>query len=181
MQVTFKLEGQQIASAAFKEVLDKVNDRKKISKEVVRPAAKILLKVMREYAPVLDTAPAFNVYKTRKKNAGMRAPNGMGQIYVSIKPQQLKKSIGIFQTKKSSSSGALYVGPRYKKGVWKKPEKGGWFMHMVQFGTEFVSPQPFVMPALRGTAKGVANKMEQGLNKLLSRVCKKNNKVLEYK
>ena len=180
MEVSFKLEGQQIASAAFKELLDAVNDRKKVEKEVIRPAAKILKKVMRQLAPVLNES-SFDVYRTSKKDSGMRAPNGMGNIYVSIKPQQLRKSVQIFSTGKSRKSGALYVGPKYKSGVWKKPDKGGWYMHMVQFGTASVSPQPFVAPAMRGSSKGVANLMELGFKKILKRVCSRNKNVIEFK
>lgn len=165
--ITTRLEGDQIVLDGFKRLTDVVNDRKKIRKEVIMPAAKIVKKVMIGLAPRLDTAPAFNVYRTPKQKKGMRAPNGMGNIYVSIKPGQLKKSIKVFSTRNSSRNGALYIGPKYKSGVWKKPDKGGWYMHMVQFGTDSVKPQPFVKPALLATRKGVGNLMANNYKKLI--------------
>ena len=161
--ITMKLEGNALASSVFKQVIRDVNDRKMIIKEVIRPAAKIVNKVMKGMAPVLSGHAAFNVYRG-------------GEIYVSIKPKQLKKSVGIFTTPSTRKAGALNIGPRYKKGVWTKPEKGGWFMHMVQFGTAFVEPQPFVLQALLSTKSGVGNLMKKGMEKRVRQVVKKDGK-----
>jgi len=179
--ITAELEGNQIALDGFDTILDIVNDRQKVKREVIHPAAKIVKKVMIGLAPLLTTATSFDVYRTPKASGSMRAPNGMGKIYVSIKPGQLKKSIKAFTTRRSSKSGAMYIGPKYKSGVWKKPEKGGWYMHMVQFGTEFVKPQPFVKPALLATKKGISNMMEKNYKKVLSQAVSKTNGVFELK
>ena len=174
-----KVEGANLATSAFKNIIKDVKDRKTMVKEVLLPAAKIVKKVMIGMAPILS-APVFNVYRTPKAKAGMRAPNGMGKIYVKNKPGQLKKSISYFHTKATRKAGAINIGPRYKSGVWKKPEKGGWYMHMVQFGTDSVKPQPFVLQALIATKKGVSNMMEIGMNKRLQKAVAKNgNGVIE--
>ena len=180
--ITMKLEGGNLASSAFIGVMKDVKDRRKMIKEVILPAAKIVKKVMIGMAPMLTTAPSFNVYRTPKLKQGMRAPNGMGKIYVAIKPGQLKKSISYFHTKATTKAGAVNVGPRYKKGVWLKPEKGGWYLFMVQYGTDSVKPQPFVLPALLSTKKGVANLMEKNMNKRLKTIVSKNGKnILEFR
>tara|TARA_R110000824_G_scaffold3916_3_gene18710 strand:+ start:4693 stop:5235 length:543 start_codon:yes stop_codon:yes gene_type:complete len=170
--ITMKLDGSNLATSAFLNITKDVKDKKTMVKEVILPAAKIVKKVMIGMAPILSS-PVFNVYRTPKAKAGMRAPNGMGKIYVAIKQGQLKKSISYFHTKATRNAGAINIGPRYKKGIWKKPEKGGWYMHMVQFGTDSVKAQPFVLPALLATKKGVANMMEIGMNKRLKRIVAK--------
>jgi HK97 gp10 family phage protein len=178
--ITAKLEGSEIAIKGFKTILDVVNDRRKIKTQVIHPAAKIVKKVMIGLAPKFN-GTSFDVYRTPKASGSMRAPNGMGKIYVSIKPGQLKNSIKAFTTRRSSKSGAMYIGPRYKSGTWKKPEKGGWYMHMVQFGTQFVKPQPFVKQALLATKKGISNLMEKSYKKLLAEGANKTLGVFEVK
>tara|TARA_R110000796_G_scaffold15533_2_gene49317 strand:+ start:8909 stop:9415 length:507 start_codon:yes stop_codon:yes gene_type:complete len=161
--ITMKLEGGKLTSQIFWDITRDIKDRKEIIKTVIKPAAKIVLKVMRETTPVLEGHPAFNVYRN-------------GKLYVSIKPKQLKKSVGIFSTPATRKAGALNIGPRYKKGVWTKPEKGGWFMHMVQFGTAYVEPQPFVLQALMSTKSGVSKLLQMGMEKRLKQVVRKDGK-----
>ena len=161
--ITMTLEGASLANSVFKNISTDIKEKRKIIKEVIKPAAKIVLNVMRATAPVMDKYPAFNVYRG-------------GKIYVSIKPKQLKKAVGIFSTPSTRKAGALNIGPRYKKGVWTKPDKGGWFMHMVQFGTDKVKPQPFVLQALLSTKSGVGNLMEKGMQKRLKQVVMKDGK-----
>tara|TARA_R110000751_G_scaffold90246_1_gene177256 strand:- start:16152 stop:16658 length:507 start_codon:yes stop_codon:yes gene_type:complete len=161
--ITMKLEGGSLANRVFFNVTRDIKDRRKIIKEVLKPAAKIVAKVMKGDAPVLTMAPAFNVYRG-------------GKLYVSVKPAQLKKSVGIFATASTRKAGAINIGPRYKKGVWTKPDKGGWFMHMVQFGTAYVRPQPFVLQALLKTKSGVGSLMKKGMEKRLRQVINKEGK-----
>ena len=171
--IWMKLEGENILIADFQKIGHKMEDKKKLFKDVLRPAARIVVKTMRGMTPVLKSAPAFNVYRTPKLSGKMKAPKGMGNIYVAIKPNQLKKSVFYFQTPASRRSGGVNIGPRYKRGVWMKPEKGGWFMHMVQFGTDFVEPQSFVLPALVASRAGVATSMKKDMKGMLKEVTKK--------
>ena len=48
-------------------------------------------------------------------------------------------------------------------------------MHMVQFGTDKVKAQPFVMPALLATRKGVGNLMKKLMAKRIAAGVKKTN------
>tara|TARA_R110002051_G_scaffold103198_1_gene174955 strand:- start:18159 stop:18719 length:561 start_codon:yes stop_codon:yes gene_type:complete len=178
--ITIELKGKGLFFDAMKGIVRGVNEPKDLVKEVIRPAAKIVAKVMRQKTPVLKSG-VFNVYRTPKLSGKMKAPKGMGVIYAAIAAGTLKKSVGIFTTPASKKARALNVGPRYKRGVWKKPTKGGWFMHFVQFGTDSVAPQPFVLPALLASRSGAGNLMKKNMGKLLARVVTKNGKgVITY-
>ena len=176
-----RLEGEKEVNAAIRAIIKDTNNRKTLIKEVMRPAAKIVTKVMREMAPKLDSAPVFNVYRTPKLSGKLKAPKGMGKIYVSSKPGQLRKSIFHFQTKATRRAGGIAIGPRFKKGVWIKPEKGGWYMNIVQTGTDTVQAQPFVVPALMSTRKGVGNLMVRNLKRRLKTTVSSVGKGLEFK
>ena len=161
--ITMRMEGNVLASSVFSNVVKDVKDRRKMIKEVIKPAANIVMMVMRKMTPVLTKHPAFDVYHG-------------GKLYVTIRPNQLKKSVGLFSTPSTRKAGAINIGPRYKKGIWTKPNKGGWFMHMVQFGTAFVQPQPFVLQALLSTKSGVGNLMKKGMEKRLRQIVVKEGK-----
>ena len=179
--ITMNLEGHKEMGVAIGTIIKGVNDKKAIIKEAIRPAAKIVTKVMRQKAPKLTGYPSFNVYRTPKQKPGTAAPKGMGKIYVKIKPGQLRKSIFHFATNATRKAGALNVGPRYKKGVWAKPEKGGWYMHMVQFGAQNVKAQPFVSQALIASSKGAGNLMAIGMKRILKNAAAKTGGKIEIK
>tara|TARA_R110000823_G_scaffold17068_1_gene54299 strand:+ start:2939 stop:3442 length:504 start_codon:yes stop_codon:yes gene_type:complete len=160
--ITMKLEGANLFDDAIKDIVKGTGNKKIMIKEVLTPAAKIVSNVMRQMAPKLDTK-SFNVYRN-------------GKLYVSIKSGQLKKSISYFSTKASRKQGSIYIGPRFKSGIWKKPEKGGWYFHMVQVGTSLIKPQPFVLQALLSTKQGVSNLIEKGINKRLKKIVSKDGK-----
>ena len=103
--IDIKLENSEIIEKGLIALGGKLRkNKKKISSKVLKPSAKVVEKVMKSYAPVMTKYKAFNVYRTPKLNSGMRAPKGMGKIYVSIKPRQLRNSIGSFQTKAAKNS-----------------------------------------------------------------------------
>ena len=173
--ITFKLENQNIVSEALENIALSMQDKKKLEKQVLMPAAKIVVKVMRAKAPKLSGNRPFDIYRTAKLKKGMRAPKGMGQIYASITPNQLKNSINWFRTTATRKYPALNIGPRYKKGVWKNPDKEGWFMHFVQAGfrgKNKVAPNTFVMDSLIATKNGVSNLMKVRTLKLLDKMVK---------
>jgi HK97 gp10 family phage protein len=166
--MSIELENRKLIEDAMIALGGKMRKNKaKITSKVLRPGGKIVEKVMKTYTPVMTKYKAFNVYRTPKLNRRLKAPKGMGKIYVSIKPRQLRNSIGVFQTKAAKNSPYVIIAPKFKSGVWLRPEKGGWYMQMVQFGTDRVKPQPFVGRALRGTASGVANLLKKNMAKLV--------------
>jgi|TARA_R100000773_G_scaffold26748_2_gene23226 HK97 gp10 family phage protein len=158
---------------------DMRKNKRQISKEVLKPSAQIISKEMKSIAPKLKGAQSFNVYRTPKLSGKLKAPKGMGKIYVKIKPGQLKKSIAPYQTKAGRKSPYFLIGPKYKFGVWTKPEKGGWFMHFVQFGTDTVKAQPFVGTALRNKGSQAGKLMENNLKILTKKTAKKNKLELK--
>ena len=166
--ITMELENRKLIEDAFILLGGRLRgNKRKITSKVLRPAGKIVEKVMKSYAPVMTKYKAFNVYRTPKLDRRLKAPKGMGKIYVSIKPRQLRNSIKVFQTKAAQKSPYVIIAPKFKSGVWLRPEKGGWYMQMVQFGTDRVKPQPFVGRALRGTASGVSNLMKKNMATLV--------------
>jgi HK97 gp10 family phage protein len=176
--IDIKLENSEIIEKGLIALGGKLRkNKKKISSKVLKPSAKVVEKVMKSYAPVMTKYKAFNVYRTPKLNSGMRAPKGMGKIYVSIKPRQLRNSIGSFQTKAAKNSPYMIIAPKFKFGVWTKPEKGGWYMQMVQAGTDTVRPQPFVGRAYRGTRSGVSNLLRKKMSELVVEEAKQINGI----
>lgn len=182
MNITVDFEGAVWMDDKLKEIGVDMNNNKQIIKRILKPAAKDVVKKMRIMAPILTSAPSFNVYRTPKISNKMKAPKGMGKIYVKIKKGQLAQSINWFQTPASKKAPAINIGPRYKRGVWRKPDKGGWYMHMVQFGTDFVESQPFVLPALMASVNKVSSTMKRGAKKMLvSSVAKRGQGKIEVK
>tara|TARA_R110000824_G_scaffold5803_2_gene26718 strand:- start:782 stop:1327 length:546 start_codon:yes stop_codon:yes gene_type:complete len=171
--IKMKLEGTQMFSTELRNIGLSMQDKKKLIKEVILPSAKIVRKTMREAAPKLEGAPSFNVYRTPKISGKMKAPKGMGVIYAKIKPGQLKKSVGIIRTSATRKYPALNIGPRYKKGVWVNPEKGGWYMHMVQFGTPTTIAKPFVLQSFIAVESLVKRLLENDTLKMLKRMVRK--------
>ena len=147
--------GDRETRAAFLRIAKELGNDNEMIKKVIRPAARPLVKAMQELTPALKGGKDFKVYRTPKKNKKQRAPKGMGKVVYNIKSGTLKKSIGIFTTKSSRNMPAVYVGPRYKFGKWKDAETGGWFWPFVQFGTDFVKANTFVLKAAMATRSNV--------------------------
>ena len=171
--ITMKLEGAKMFSMELRNIGLSMQDKKKLIKDVILPSAKIVRKSMREAAPKLEGASSFNVYRTPKWNKNMRAPKGMGVIYAKIKPGQLKKSVGIIHTPATRKYPGLNIAPRYKKGVWKNPEKGGWYMHFVQFGTPTTIAKPFVLQSFVAVESMIKRLLENDTLKMLKRIVRK--------
>lgn len=162
--ITVELEGGPQFQSALERIARDIRDPKLFLSKVLRPAARPLVEAIAGATPKLSGYPSFDVYRTPKKSNKMKAPKGMGKIYVKIKPNQLKDSIGVFTTAVSRRAPAVYVGPRYKFGKWKKPDLGGWYWAMVQYGTPTVDADPFVMKGLL-MARGNIIKYAEGLMK----------------
>tara|TARA_R100000656_G_scaffold14887_2_gene14622 strand:+ start:2449 stop:2952 length:504 start_codon:yes stop_codon:yes gene_type:complete len=156
IDVNLKATNHNEYALMFKAIAADLTDKEIISK-VLRPVGNVFVKSIKDTTPVLDRP--FKVYRNQK-------------LYTTIEPGTLKNSIGIIQTASSKLFPGLYIGPRYKYGKWKKPNIGGWFMHMVQFGTEFIKPNPFVLRGfLAARATGIAmleKKLKSVLKKIVS-------------
>ena len=148
--ITMKLEGAKMFSMELRNIGLSMQDKKKLISQVILPSAKIVRKSMREAAPKLEGASSFNVYRTPKWNKNMKAPKGMGVIYAKIN-----------------------IAPRYKKGVWVNPEKGGWYMHMVQFGTPTTIAKPFVLQSFVAVESMIKRLLENDTLKMLKRMVTK--------
>tara|TARA_R110002020_G_scaffold159525_8_gene343430 strand:- start:77 stop:631 length:555 start_codon:yes stop_codon:yes gene_type:complete len=180
IDIQANVTGDNELALAFKNIAKELENDAAVIREVLKPPAKIIVKSMRTAAKPMGKD--FVVYRTPKKKKGMRAPNSMGKIYATIKSGTLARSIGIFQTKISKRWPSVYIGPRYKKGVWTDPEKGGWFLNMVQYGTPFVKPNPFIMKGFnagKSAAKSLLLKLMKKKVKKIVTKAGKNKMVLQ--
>lgn len=181
--IEFHPEGFQQVSKQLEAIALGVDDKRKVVKQVLRHGAKIVNKTMKDKTPVIKGGETFNVYRTNKINKGQRAPKGMGKIYVKIKPGTLRKSVGIFQTKASRKFPGINIGPRFKSGVWKSPEKGGWFQYFVQTGSRGkfnVPPVTFVADSFRATSAKVKTVLETKMKSFVHRLVKANGSQLSF-
>tara|TARA_R100001244_G_scaffold121245_1_gene90879 strand:+ start:6471 stop:7016 length:546 start_codon:yes stop_codon:yes gene_type:complete len=168
--------GDEQTRKAFLRIAKALGNDNELIKKVIKPAAKPLVKAMRELAPELQSAPVFKVYRTPKKSRKLKAPKGMGKVVYTIKSGTLKKSIGIFTTPNSRKMPAIYVGPRYKFASWKAPEKGGWFWPFVQFGTDLVKANTFILKAAMATRSNVLGIAKSLAKKRVVEVVNKNGR-----
>lgn len=71
-----------------------------------------------------------------------------GEIVATYHPGNLRRSIRALIFSKSD---AVFVGPKIDKsgsgGVFKGARTDGYYAHMVEFGTAYQRPQPFMRPA----------------------------------
>lgn len=55
---------------------------------------------------------------------------------------QLRESVGIIVGRPGRKTQAnLYVGARFRQGVWRDPARGGWYFHFVSKGTKYQEAQ----------------------------------------
>jgi hypothetical protein len=167
--ITMQMEGTDIVSKSLRNIGLSMRDKKVLIKDVIRPAAKVVNGVMQGKAPILQDGATFNIYRN-------------GSIYAKINKGQLKKSVGIFSTAATRRYPALNIGPRYKGGSWKSPEKGGWFFYFIQLGVRGnnkVAPNTFIMDSYQATKNPAASIMTTNILKMLKRMNKVNGDHFE--
>jgi hypothetical protein len=167
--ITMQMEGTDIVSKSLRNIGLSMRDKKVLIKDVIRPAAKVVNGVMQSKTPILQDGATFNIYRN-------------GSIYAKINKGQLKKSVGIFSTAATRRYPALNIGPRYKGGSWKSPEKGGWFFYFVQLGVRGnnrVAPNTFIMDSYQATKNPAASIMTTNILKMLKRMNKVNGDHFE--
>lgn len=140
----FEIEGIEEVMRSLRNIREEMNNDSTFIKEVLNPVARPVRKKMRDEVSVLKVAEFFKVYRTPKLFKKLRAPRNKGHVAYKIKSGNLKKSIGLFTTRKSRKSPAVYIGPRYTMGRFKDPEIGGWYLNIVQVGTDKIPANPFV-------------------------------------
>ena len=167
--ITMQMEGTDIVSKSLRNIGLSMRDKKVLIKDVIRPAAKIVNGVMQSKTPILQDGATFNVYSK-------------GKLYAKINKGQLKKSVGIFSTAATRRYPALNIGPRFKRGSWKSPEKGGWFFYFIQLGVRGnnrVAPNTFIMDSYQATKNPAASIMTTNILKMLKRMNKVNGDHFE--
>lgn len=88
-------------------------------------------------------------YSTPKVDNRRRAPRGMGRAIAAYNPGNLRGSIRTLQFPRAVD--AVFVGPKLAKrggkGTYGPGRPDGYYAHMVEKGTKFMSARPFIQPA----------------------------------
>lgn len=91
----------------------------------LRKASKPIIASQREN--ILNSSTGGEAFKVYKK----------GKLFAETSRSQLAKSVGLVKYKPSRKlTTGFKIGPR-QKGVWKNPNKGGWFGWWLEFGTKY--------------------------------------------
>lgn len=154
--------------AALKK-LDKLKDvlPKGTRKRMLRQSAKIAVNIARQNAPV-SPKPHYR-YSTPKASSKFKAPKGLGKIEAIYNPGNLRDSIDALSFRRSQD---VFVGPR--TGRRSKNGKDGYYAHMVEFGTQYTPPNPFMrrtaaqaaQPVLRDLTKRIEKRVKKEADKL---------------
>lgn len=85
-------------------------------------------------------------YRYQKAGQGQRDPDPIAMYY----PGNLRGSIQFLKFKKNKS-GAVFIGPKFRKGeakgVFGITKFDGYYAHMVEYRTKKTRAQPFIRPA----------------------------------
>mgnify|MGYP003648930757 FL=1 len=169
MDITLKPENIETVAKIFQKIGMNMENKKKLVRDVIIPSALVVKKEMKSLAPVMKT-DVWKYYRTPKLKSGMKAPKGKGKVVYTMPKGQMKNSIDVFQTAKSKRFPGVNIAPQFKKGKWKKPELGGWYLNMLQHGTPTTTPQPFVIQALQNSYGRIKVMMEKDMFELLKKV-----------
>lgn len=86
-------------------------------------------------------------YSTSKVNKAIRAPKGMGTVVATYSPGNLARSMQVLKLRRTKS--AVIVGANLTKGSAKGNFSGmrtdGYYLHMVEGGTNKWAGKPFFM------------------------------------
>jgi HK97 gp10 family phage protein len=111
-----------------------VKDLRKEKQEIFKKAAVPLIMEIQSRAPKSE--------KPHSRYSG-------GKIVATYYPGNLSRSFA--KTLIFRSSSAVWVAPKVGKGAqgeFKGSRADGYYAHMVEYGTKFQSPQPFVRPSV---------------------------------
>lgn len=139
-----------VLTAKLRQLAD---DAKKEGRSYLEYAAQPLVSAIAAGAPV--SAEVHFRYNTPKASGRIRAPKGKGVKVAEYHPGNLERSIRILKFRRSE---AVFVGPKLtggSKGVFRGQRTDAYYAHMVEYGTEKMSAQPFVRPAVLATQDAV--------------------------
>jgi len=171
MNFNAKLDGE--IKTLIKRLYEVSTDAKKESQAAFKEAAPLLISAIEGRSPQSD-APHYR-YSTPKVAKGIRAPKGLGRIVATYIPGNLKRS---FRTLTFRRSASVFVGPKAFKGnpsgIFSGRRVDPYYAHMVEFGTEKQTAQPFVRPAAASAGPAVMRIAAQLLKRQIE---KHNNKA----
>lgn len=130
-------------------------------KRDLRGAGKIAANIAKQNAPV--STKAHYRYSTPKASSKFRAPKGEGVIAATYEPGNLRDSIGVMSFRGSTS---VFVGPRTGK---KSKGNDGYYAQMVEFGTKYTAPNPFMRRSAAQSEKPVQNELIKRFRKRIEK------------
>lgn len=138
---------------------------KKEERRILTKSAKPLVEAIRMRAPVGDE-PHYR-YSTGKLVKAVRAPKGMGNKVATYKPGNLRDAFKILPLRRTR---AVIVGPKVDKGgkggvFGPGTKQDAYYAHMVEFGTLYSVPKPFVRPALSSSQATVLKQLVDNYTK----------------
>lgn len=118
------------------------NDRQKKAEitKILRRVAQGTVKVARRMAPISDKPHVVSGRRTKK----------------TIQPGALRKSIGVFTSKRSGENALVYVGPRAKGNF------DGWYGHFVEYGHNIYNKGARRMHSASERARNHNNSLSRG-------------------
>lgn len=131
-------------------------------KRDLRGAGKIAANIAKQNAPV-STKAHFR-YSTPKVSSKFKAPKGQGVIAATYEPGNLRDSIGVMSFRGSTS---VFVGPR--TGRKAKNGNDGYYAQMVEFGTKYTAPNPFMRRSAGQAEKPVQNDLIRRFRKRIEK------------
>jgi len=149
-----------ISRAEINEAVGKFNaliDKKLTDEELKKSftvGAKVSERAIKAAAPVASV-PVVKRYSTPKLFGRLKAPKGQGKVIATYHRGNLRNAMRILNLKRAKG---VYIGAYSrgsKQGIFKGARADGYYLHMIENGTKYSPPKPFVSRAFEAS-KGEA-------------------------
>lgn len=166
MVPTLKISGEyHELHERIKRLANSMDD--KLVKKLLTKASKPYRSAAKAKAPVNPGPEPNRRYSTPKLTGKLKAPKGMGNVVATYAPGNLKRSIRKIALRQLVK--AILIGPKKQKKNTKGNFAGnrvdGYYANMVEGGTKYADPQPFLEPAWLETQGTVLRNIETELSK----------------
>lgn len=132
--------------------------KKKLSEDELKKSylvgAKVSERAIKAAAPVASV-PVVKRYSTPKVFGRLKAPKGQGKVVAEYHRGNLKRAMRILNLRRAKG---VYIGAYSrgsKQGIFKGARADGYYLHMIENGTKYSPPKPFISRAF-DASKGEA-------------------------
>lgn len=133
-------------------------------KKILTKAAKPLIEAAR--SNIRNSRKVHFRYKQNQK--GKRSGKGSGTIIATYSPGNLARSIRILPIKGVN----VFVGPKFAKkpsGSFAGAKVDGYYGAMVEYGTKYAQPKPYLRPAYESTRQTIMDIIKKGVEDALKK------------